>query len=93
MMVEETRESKAKAFLIRCALMAIVFVIIIMTTGLAYLIYQSTRGYGLGQMMAGVIDFFKSFTNMDPVVAAWAIPMGLGLIAVIGMLVVRHFKQ
>lgn len=93
MMNNSTRDSKGKAFLIRCVFMVIVLFVIFVTTGVAYLIYQSTRGYGLGQRMVGVMDGFKDIFNMDPIVAAWALPLGAGLIAVIGMLVVRHYKR
>ena len=68
-----------------------------LATSLAYFIFQGLRKTRFDNVMDDVYrslrGVWRLFADMDPVVAAWAIPLIGGLIVVIGMLIYRHFDK
>ena len=65
------------------------------STVAAYWIFQGLRKTRFDNLLDSVYRFIRSVMrvifDMDPVVAAWAVPLMLGLVVVIGMLIHRHF--
>ncbi len=90
-------QSKGKALLLNICVGLVVCAGIAMATGTAYILFQATRSNSIGFAVKGfflsIANGFKLIGNMDPVVAAWALPLGGGLIFVIGMLVYRRFDR
>lgn len=90
-------QPRGKAFLLNVCMGLAVCVAIALATGTAYLLFQATRSNSVGAAVKGFFlsigDGFKAVFDMDPVIAAWALPLGGGLIFVVGMLVYRHFDR
>lgn len=89
--------SKGKAFLLNLCVGLVVCAAIAMATGTAYILFQATRtnsiGFAIKSFFLSIADVFKMIGSLDPVVAAWALPLGGGLIFVVGMLAYRHFDR
>ncbi len=95
--MDDDIQSKGKAFLLNLCMGLAVCVAIALATGTAYILFQATRtnsiGYAVNDFFRSIGEVFKAVLGMDPVVAAWALPLGGGLIIVIGMLAFRHFNR
>lgn len=95
--MDDDIQSKGKAFLLNVCMGLAVCTAIFLATGTAYILFQATRsnsiGFAIKSFFLSIGDVFKTIGSLDPVVAAWALPLGGGLIIVIGMLVYRHFDR
>ncbi len=68
-----------------------------LATSLAYFIFQVLRKTRFVNVMDDVYRFlrgiWKILADLDPYVTAWAFPMFLGFIIVVGMLIHRHYDK
>lgn len=97
MTVDPPKESKARIFLIRCVAVGVSITAVALATVAAYWIFQGLRKTRFDNVLDGAYRFIRGFIrailDMDPVVSAWAFPLILGLVIVIGMLIRRHFDK
>jgi len=94
--MEMVRGSGGRAFVDGCIAASAAVTAIAGTTTAAYFIYQGIRNTRFESLLDSSYRFLsgmmRTLFNMDPYVAAWAVPLALGLIAVVLMLIYRHYK-
>ncbi len=97
MTVDTPKESKARIFLTRCVAVGASVAAVAVATTAAYGIFQALRRTRFDNVLDGIYrsirGFLRAIFDMDPVVSAWALPLVLGLLIVIGMLIHRHFDK
>lgn len=95
--MDTVRDSGGRVFVDSCIAASAAVTAIAGTTTAAYFIYQGIRDTRIENILDAsyrIIAKTLSFVfTIDPVVAAWAIPLALGSLAVIGMLIYRHYKS
>ncbi len=95
--MDTVRDSAGRAFVDGCIATSAAVTAIAGTTTAAYFIYQGIRDTRIESVLDASYRVIGKTVNLvfslDPVVAAWAIPLALGSLAVIGMLIYRHFKK
>ncbi len=81
----------------RVVAICVSLIAVALATSVAYFIFQGLRRTRFDNVADDAYRFlrgiWKILVNMDPYVSAWAFPMLLGLIIVIGMLIHRHFDK
>ncbi len=97
MTVDTPKESKARTFFARCLAAGASLAAVGLATAAAYLIFQGLRRTRFDNVLDGIYRYIggvlRTIFDMDPVVSAWALPLVLGLVIVIGMLIHRHFDK
>jgi len=94
---DRDRVSEGSVFVSRCVAVSAAITAISGTTTLAYFIFQGIRHTRFESMLDASFrvlqGLIRSLLSMDPMIAAWAFPLALGFIVVVGMLIHRHFSR
>lgn len=95
--MDTVRDSGGRVFVDSCIAASAAVTAVAGTTTAAYFIYQGIRNTRIESVLDAsyriIGKTFRFVFSMDPVVAAWTVPLAVGSLAVIGMLLYRHFKR
>lgn len=95
--MERVMESRSGGFIQGCIATSAATTAVASATTVAYFIFQGIRDTKIDNMLGAshraLRGMLRSIFSMDPVVAAWAVPLVLGAIGIAGWFVYRHFNK